>query len=184
MEKKKIMRQTKTSEYNQQVHSSQIAYREEVIHADLTNIRKIVASHSLFSRDEVELAVELVHERLVKGIKSGYQFLFAEQTGRILGYSCFGLIPCTLGSYDLYWIAVDRNLQNMGIGTELLKQTEHIIMKQGARIIYIETSSRTEYRSTQLFYEKCGYRVEAVLKDFYSPGDDKMIFTKFMLNQT
>ena len=72
----------------------------------------------------------------------------------------------------------------MGIGTELLKQTEHTITEQGARTIYIETSSRREYGSTRSFYERCGYHQEAVLKDFYSPGDDKMIYIKSMLNQT
>jgi GNAT superfamily N-acetyltransferase len=178
------MRQAKIRKHHQVIYPSPIVYREEVIPADLDNVREIIASHSLFSRDEVELAVELVQERLIKGARSGYQFLFAERAGRVIGYSCFGPIACTQGSYDLYWIAVQGDLLGAGLGRELLKQSEDMMTGQGARAIYIETSFRDEYKPTRLFYEKCGYHLEAVLKDFYSPGDAKIIFVKLMLNQT
>ena len=42
----------------------------------------------------------------------------------------------------------------------------------------IETSARELYRPTQRFYERCGYEAEARLKDFYAPGDSKIIYVK------
>ena len=48
----------------------------------------------------------------------------------------------------------------------------------GGRRVYIETSSKAIYRDTRVFYERRGYRAEATLKEFYSPGDHKVIYVK------
>ncbi len=42
----------------------------------------------------------------------------------------------------------------------------------------IETSAGERYVPTRGFYLKNGYRVEATMADFYSPGDGKVIFVK------
>ena len=140
----------------------------------------MVESSGFFSADEAEVAEELVAERLSKGVSSGYFFLFAQWAERLIGYSCFGPIPCTKESYDLYWIAVQNDLRSSGIGKELLKRVEGIIHGTGGRRGYVETSSRKQYDPTRAFYEKSGYRQEARLKDFYSPGDDKIIYLKLV----
>ena len=44
--------------------------------------------------------------------------------------------------------------------------------------MYVETSSREEFGHTRAFYEGCGYRLQAVLKDFFYPGSDKVIYMK------
>jgi hypothetical protein len=42
----------------------------------------------------------------------------------------------------------------------------------------VDTSQRVQYASTRAFYERCGYRLETVLKDFYAAGDGKAIYCK------
>lgn len=155
-----------------------LTYREYVVQKDVRNVRDIVESSGFFSTAEVEIAVELVRERLSKGNSSGYSFLFAEQDGRVVGYTCFGPIAGTLSSYDLYWIAVHNDARGKGIGRELLQKTEKIIADQGGTQVYTETSSRGQYRSTRKFYLSCGYQEEAILRDFYAPGDNKVIYVK------
>ena len=115
---------------------------------------------------------------MVKGIRSGYYFLFAEQAGKVIGYICFGSIGCTKGSYDVYWLVAHNDFRGLGIGKELLRRSERKIAEMGGHRIYIETSSREQYEPTRLFYRNCGYQEEAVLKDFYSPGDAKVIYVK------
>ena len=44
--------------------------------------------------------------------------------------------------------------------------------------MYVETSSRPLYRPTRRFYQARGYAPQAVLPEFYAPGDDKMIYVK------
>ena len=158
-----------------------VRMREEVIPEDVEAVWSITASSGFFSDAEIQLAAELVQERLERGESSGYHFLFAEPVRgarRMLGYSCYGPIPCTGGSYDLYWIAVDAEGRGRGLGTELLRHSEERILRLGGRRIYVETSSRSQYEPTRGFYAGRGYRVETVLADFYAPGDGKVIFVK------
>jgi len=155
-----------------------IVFRCEVQPDDRNQVRAIVASTGVFSPTEIEVAVELVDERLAKGSSSGYHFIFAECAGRTLGYACYGPIALTAASYDLYWIAVDKTCQGQKIGQLLLAKSEELIRAAGGGQIYIETSNRAHYAPTREFYLRCGYHQEALLKDFYAPGDDKVIYVK------
>jgi ribosomal protein S18 acetylase RimI-like enzyme len=146
----------------------------------MKRVREIVVSSGFFSEAEIDVAVELVKERLNKGIESGYYFLFAEKDRKVVGYSCFGPIPCTEESYDIYWIAVQEELRRSGLGAKILKRVENRIKRMGGKRIYVETSSREQYKPTRSFYSRCGYHKEATLKDFYSPGDDKVIFLRVL----
>ena len=97
----------------------------------------------------------------------------------VVGYACYGPIACTVGSYDLYWIAVDPGLAGTGVLGRLLlarSRTSHRV--PAGRHIYIETSGRPQYAPTRTFYERCGYQLAAVLNDFYDRGDDKVIWRK------
>ena len=160
-----------------------LQFRDDVSNEDIKAVAEIVVSTGFFYEHEIEVAVELIETRLLKGEESGYRFLFAMQGDRTIGYSCFGTIPCTMGSYDLYWIVVHNDFRALGIGRKLLAETETRITGEKGRAVYAETSSQTKYAPTRNFYEKNGYAAEAVLKDFYAPGDDKFIYKK-RLNAT
>lgn len=155
------------------------SYREHITPGDRETVRAIVESTGFFNAEELGIAVELVDERLRKGPESGYHFLFCEQGSlQISGYTCFGPIPGTVSSFDLYWIAVHRQFQGQGIGRGLLGATENIIRGMGGSRVYVETSSRDLYQPTQSFYERSGYTRKAFLEDFYAPGDGKIIYVR------
>jgi ribosomal protein S18 acetylase RimI-like enzyme len=145
---------------------------------DPERIKEIISSTGFFREDEIHVAVDLAEERLSKGVSSGYEFLFADIDGKPVAYSCYGLIPCTLHSYDLYWIATHKDYMNHGIGRALLLETEKAIEKTGGTGIYVETSSRDQYAPTRAFYEKNGYILKARFEDFYDRGDDKIVYIK------
>lgn len=155
-----------------------VTYRQEVFDQDRELVRAIVRSSGFFSNAEIDVAVELVEERLRQGEKSGYFFLFAELGGELAGYTCFGPIPGTRQSYDLYWLAVADHLRHQGLGKAILSHCEILIDHRGGGRIYIETSSRPQYAETVAFYRGCGYRETAFLEDFYAPGDGKIIMLK------
>jgi GNAT superfamily N-acetyltransferase len=158
--------------------TSPIHYRLEITPADPPRIRELVSSTGVFSRVEVDCAVELADERLAKGPASGYHFVFAEYDGKVQGYTCYGPIALTLGSYDLYWIAVDRSTQGRGLGRALLEKTEELIRQENGRRVYIETSTRPPYAPTRAFYLRTDYQLAVVLDDFYAAGDGKAIYVK------
>ncbi len=158
--------------------NSSLTLRYEVQPEDRDVVRQLVASTGVFSSVEIDVAVELVDERLKRGDASEYFFVFAEENGRTVGYTCYGPIALTAASYDLYWIAVDKTQQGRKFGRLLLDRTEELICERGGRQVYIETSNRGDYAPTRGFYLRCGYSQEALLKDFYAANDDKVIYSK------
>jgi D-alanine-D-alanine ligase len=155
-----------------------LTFRYEVCPEDREAVRRLVDSTGVFSPVEIDVAIELVDDRLEQGGQSDYHFVFAEHEGRVGGYTCYGQIALTAGSYDLYWIAVDKSLHGLKIGRALLEKTEEMIRRAGGRKVYIETSNRHHYAPTRGFYLRCGYHQGALLEDFYAPGDDKVIYVK------
>jgi len=155
-------------------------FREEVRASDLEAVRTLAADTGFFNAEEIDIAVELVQERLAKGAISGYEFVFAERQGRLIGYACYGAIAGTQESHDLYWIVVHPSEQGKGFGRVLLRETESRIHGMGGRRVYVETSSRSQYDPTRAFYERCAYQKEAVLAHFYAPGDGKVIYVKVL----
>ena len=153
-----------------------LIFRYEPTMKDIDNVRDIITSTNFFQDHEIPVAVELVEERLEKGLESGYHFIFASIVGKTIAYACYGEIPCTKGSYDLYWIVTHNDYRGKGIGKELMAEVERQIKGIGGRVIYIETSSKAHYEPTRKFYENYGCVTEAVLKDFYDQGDHKYIY--------
>jgi ribosomal protein S18 acetylase RimI-like enzyme len=152
--------------------------RADVVPADVEAVRGLVAATGFFNDEEIAIAAELVAETLARGDDAGYRYLFAERDGRLLGYACFGRVPCTLASWDLYWIAVHPDTQGTGLGRRLLRETEARVAALGGTAVYAETSGRAQYAPTRAFYERSSYETVAVLDDFYAPGDAKYVFRR------
>jgi ribosomal protein S18 acetylase RimI-like enzyme len=80
--------------------------------------------------------------------------------------------------WHLYWIAVSKTTQARGVGGQLLRHVEDDIGRARGRQLLIETSSLPHYELTRRFYLKHGYEQAAVLPDYYSDGDDMVVFRK------
>jgi len=106
------------------------------------------------------------------------RMLTLEHAGRIVGFAHYGPAEITQGTWYLYWIAVDRHSQGHGYGASLLRRVEEQVRVQGGRLLLIETSMLPRYEPTRRFYERYGYPRECVIRDYYSEGDDKVIFSK------
>ena len=145
--------------------------------ADRRRIEEITRATRVFRDDEVPVALE-VFDGAVAG-SPDYTALGATLDERLVGWICWGPTPCTLGTYDLYWMAVDPAAQAVGIGTALLREMEGRLAGS-ARLIVVETAGRPDYRPTRAFYEARGYRKTSVIPDFYAPGDDQVVYVKVL----
>jgi ribosomal protein S18 acetylase RimI-like enzyme len=96
----------------------------------------------------------------------------------LVGFACYGPALGTDRTFDLYWIAVDRAAQGTGCGTVLLLEVERRLEALHARMLVVETSSRSDYTATRGFYLKRGYVEAARVREFYAPHDDRIILTK------
>ena len=137
-------------------------------------IERLLRATNAFTDAEVLVALELVDETP----EAGYRFVVAEVDGHVAGYACFGATPCTVGTYDLYWIAVDPARQNLGLGRALLDAVESAVRAEHGRLLVIETASKPEYAATRAFYERCGLDLTARIPDFYARGDDKLVYCR------
>ena len=59
-----------------------------------------------------------------------------------------------------------------------MSEVERQLEARRARLVVVETSSRADYEATRRFYDKRGYAEGARLRDFYAPGDDRLVLTK------
>jgi len=153
-----------------------ISIRHTLHPDDRPPISRLLEGTGFFNAEEIAVALELVDDRLAYGDASHYRFLVAELDGRIGGYACWGPIPGTVESADLYWIAVDPAVQGRGVGRALIVAAEAQIADSGRRRVYVETAGRPQYAATHGFYLASGYREVARLDAFYAPGDDKVIY--------
>ena len=96
----------------------------------------------------------------------------------LVGFACYGPTMGTDRTHDLYWIAVDRAAQGTGCGSVLLAEVERRLEALHARMLVIETSSRSDYTATRSFYLRRGYVEAARVREFYAPKDDRIILTK------
>ena len=146
--------------------------------ADRGRIEEITRAVGLFRPDEIPVALEVFDEAVHPGPRGEpYSALGADVDGRLAGWICWGPTPCTLGTYDLYWMAVDPTLQGSGVGTALVLEMERRLAGR-ARLIIVETAGRPDYAATRRFYEGRGYRPTATIRDFYAPGDDQVVYVK------
>lgn len=143
--------------------------------ADRDRLEAITRATGLFSDEEVPVALE-VFDAAVAG-SDDYIALGAAVGDTLAGWICWGPTPCTVGTFDLYWIAVDPAQHNAGIGTLLLAEMERQLAGL-ARLVVVETAGRAEYAPTRAFYERRGYAAVARIPDFYAPGDDQVVYTK------
>ena len=162
-------------------HRNGLDWRNGVMADDVGRVRSLVASTGMFSAAEVDIAGELVTERLTKGIRSGYHFILAERGPGLAAYACYGQIEGTQGSFDLYWIAVSPEEQRKGLGAHVYDRAESAMRKAGAKHIYVDTSSSDRYAPTRGFYQQMGFVEEARLPDFYGDGDGKIIYVKSLV---
>ena len=165
--------------------------------AHRARVAEILRSTENFREEEVDVALELFDEsvtgedyeflgafgasssRLSTDDSADGRWLMADGCTRSLqGFACFGPTPSTDRTFDLYWIAVDRTAQGTGCGTVLLSEVERRLEALHARMLVVETSSRSDYAATRGFYLRRGYVEAARVREFYAPEDDRIILTK------
>ena len=144
--------------------------------AHRARLEQLTRATGLFREEEVATAVELLDASLDDD--EDYRFLGAFDGDQLIGYACWGATPGTVATSDLYWIAVERERQGGGIGSQLLAEVERRLTADGRRLVVVETSSRADYQPTRRFYEARGYTRTATIRAYYAPGDDLVIYTK------
>lgn len=150
-----------------------------MIDSDKPAVMNLIEATGFFRPEEMTVAEELIDSCLEWPEQSDYRTVVVEdEAGRTAGYMSYGPSPLAIGTYDLYWMAVDPQSQGRGYGRLLVEWLEALVRKEGGRLLIIETSSTPKYEPTRRFYLGLKYTEIARIPDYYQPGDDRVIYIK------
>ena len=107
--------------------------------------------------------------------KGNCDLLVGEIDGMITGYILILYKQNSLKA-RIYSIAVLPQFRNSGQGHFLIKEAITIAKNKGCHSIYLEMEN-TNYQA-QNFYRKLGFRVTAIIPDYYGKGIDATKFIK------
>ncbi len=146
---------------------------------DIQPLIEILRATEVFREEEIGVALELMEIVIEEKDQKDYVIsTFVDDSNTVRGYYCVGPTPMTVSSYDLYWIAVDPRIHSQGIGKQLLRHCEEYVKSKGGTLIIAETSSQPKYENTHSFYRRNHYTEASRIKDYYSQGDDLVVYTK------
>ena len=145
---------------------------------DRPAINRILETSGAFHDREVAVGLELVDESLNPGPSTDYAWCVAERAGHVVGFACYGPVPLTVGTFDLYWIVVEPESRGSGVATRLDEAVTAAVRALGGRWLLAETSSTAAYGPAHAFYRRRGYRLLGRIEDYYRPGDDRLTFGK------
>ncbi len=146
---------------------------------DRTRLHAMLMEAGVFTPQEIEVAMELIDIVLKDPNQKDYEIhCMVDDQDEAVGYVCYGPVPMTQGTFDLYWIVVDPRLQGQGLGSRLLHFLEEVVRKRKGRMILIDTSSIPSYERSRRFYLRHGFQEVARVPDYYHPGNDRITFCK------
>ena len=150
-----------------------------MVQADRATIADPIVSAGNFNQAEIDCALELVDIYLTNDKQTDDHVVVAQDPASgVHAYACWGPVPLTRGTYDLYWIATGQDSRGRGFGRALMAYVEHKALVMNGRLLAVETSSKASYTGTVEFYRRLGYAETSRIRDFYDVGDDKLIFVK------
>ncbi|HEX8359334.1 MAG TPA: GNAT family N-acetyltransferase [Longimicrobium sp.] len=132
----------------------------------------------MFAPGETDWLEMLIAEYFDGKLGEGHGWITDEEQGEVRGVAYYAPAPASSGVSDLLMIAVVPGSQREGRGESLLRHVEDALRADGQRMLLVETSALPRYDQARAFYLKNGFEEEARIRDFYQPGEDKVVFRK------
>lgn len=155
-----------------------------IINVASSDTRAVIAlaeASSLFNSD----GIELINERLASYVSGNNElWLLAINHDKPVGVLYCAPEPMTNGTWNILMLLVSPDFQRQGHGRSLISHVEKILAARGERLVIVETSSVDGFESARAFYSKCGYTEEARIRNFYTAGDDKVVFSKDLTSRS
>ena len=141
---------------------------------DIDDLKIVIDSSELFPSEYLD---DMISDYFNNSDSQEIWFTYVENDKPVaIGYC----VPekLTEGTYNLLAIGVGSANQRTGIASEMMLYIEQYLKTKDARILIVETSSDDAQTGARNFYQKIGYTREAVIRDFWKEGEDKIVFWK------
>ena len=145
--------------------------------SDLDALTGIIYGCGLFSPEEAEgfagslpglLADPAQHWRILK------------RGAEAVGAAYLSLDGMSGDVWNLWFIALLPEARGDGGGTRLVSAAEEVVRAGGGRMLLVETSCANAQQAARAFYAARGYDEEARIRDYYAPGEAKVIFRRLV----
>ncbi len=144
---------------------------------DLSTLKNIIDSTGLFPSEYLDDMIN-PYFQTPEQEQTEFWIVCENENNHPIGLAYYAPERMTQGTYNLYLIAIHKIFQGKNMGTTLLKYIENHLKKSGQRILLVETSGLPNFQETRNFYLKNNYGKEAIVREFYAEGEDKVIFWK------
>ena len=141
---------------------------------DIQGLKRVLDSSGLFPSEYLD---EMISDYFNNADTQDIWFTYIDEDRPVaIGYC----VPekLTNGTYNLLAIGVSEDSQRKGIANEMINYIERQLKSKDGRILIVETSSDDAQIGARKLYEKIGYTKEAVIRDFWNDGEDKIVFWK------
>ncbi len=148
---------------------------------DESAVADLAVVNEMFAPDELGDFTQMFRGA-VDGDLAGHQwFVATTPEDGVVGAAYVAPEPFADRVWNLYFLAVRPADHGRGTGTDLVAYVESLLREAGeatARVLVVETSSTGQYAATRAFYLARGFDEEARIREYYGPGDDKVVFWK------
>ncbi|KDE48748.1 GCN5 family acetyltransferase [Geobacillus sp. CAMR12739] len=145
----------------------------EMKEEDLERVVEIVAANNPTLADLARRDISEGHR------KETARFFVAEENRHVVGV--MGYEKDRWGVQDIYWaiwLFVDPIWQRRGIATKLYGHIEEELRRLGCRKVYLDVGNESEHEAAIAFHKANGFVLEGYLRDYWSDGEDFLIFAK------
>lgn len=138
---------------------------------------KLFSALNLFNTDELQFMSDLIDSYFDASLGEGHHWI-VNDSGDITSAAYYAPESFGQNVYNLYFIGVLPSEQGKGVGSSMLKYVEDHLRELKQRLLLVETSGLSSFKKTREFYLKNNYEKEAIIREYYKEGDDKIVFRK------
>jgi ribosomal protein S18 acetylase RimI-like enzyme len=146
--------------------------------ADGEAIRTIAIGTGLFDEESWPDVEGIMVDSIAGNLEDHTWIVLEDDAHRVVGAAYYAPEPFSNRMWNMYFLGVLPGRQGDGTGAALVTHVEDVLRARGERVLIIETSGVESFEPTRGFYRKQGYDEEARIREFYGPGDDKVVFWK------
>ena len=145
----------------------------EPVRSDLPDIKLILNDTELFPPEYLD---EMIEPFFADPDKNKRWLVLETEDAGVAGFSYARPEALAEGTWNLLAIGFRQEQQAKGLGSKLIAKVEESLKQE--RVLIVETSGLDDFKDTRNFYETRGYVREAIIRDYWADGDDKVIYWK------
>lgn len=135
---------------------------------DFASVRAL-ADRELARVPEGEAASSAVESALAS-VSDEYRALVAEDAGEVIGVAVYGPVAGAVGTAKLHAILVTAAARMRGVAARICEHLASEVAREGVRLLVAELPDTGALRPGASLLERCGWREEARVPDFFADG--------------